>query len=276
MFGGRGQRRVSLGSGVIVSRRRLRRHQQPRASASGTCAEVTVTLADKRELRAQIIGVDPRDRPRAAEDRRAEPAGDPVGRLVEAEGRRMGAGDRQPVSAQPDRHARHRQRARPRQRRHRRLRGLHPDRRRHQPGQLRRRADQQRAASWSASTPRSSARAAATRASASPCRATWRAASSTTDRYGEVRRGSIGFVELVPVDRDVARQFDLPRAEGLLVARMSRTSSAYLSGLRPGDVVLNFNGTKWTRRRSCGAWWRTRPLAPPSSSRCGVANGWWT
>ena len=63
-------------------------------------------------------------------------------------------------------------------------------------------------------------------------------------RYGEVRRGSIGIVELVPVDREVARQFELPRAEGLLVARMSRTSSAYLSGLRPGDVVLTFNGSK--------------------------------
>jgi serine protease Do len=63
-------------------------------------------------------------------------------------------------------------------------------------------------------------------------------------RYGEVKRGSIGVVELLPVDREVARQFELPRAEGLLVARMSRTSSAYLSGLRPGDVVLTFNGTK--------------------------------
>jgi Do/DeqQ family serine protease len=62
-------------------------------------------------------------------------------------------------------------------------------------------------------------------------------------RYGEVRRGSIGVVELVPVSAEVARQFDLPRAEGLLVARMSRTSSAYLSGLRPGDVVVAFNGT---------------------------------
>ena len=62
-------------------------------------------------------------------------------------------------------------------------------------------------------------------------------------RYGEVRRGSIGVVELVPVNAEVARQFDLPRAEGLLVARMSRTSSAYLSGLRPGDVVVAFNGT---------------------------------
>ncbi len=62
-------------------------------------------------------------------------------------------------------------------------------------------------------------------------------------KYGEVRRGSIGVVELVPVNAEVARQFDLPRAEGLLVARMSRTSSAYLSGLRPGDVVVAFNGT---------------------------------
>jgi S1-C subfamily serine protease len=63
-------------------------------------------------------------------------------------------------------------------------------------------------------------------------------------KYGEVRRGSIGLVELVPVTAEVARQFELARAEGLLVARMSRTSSAYLSGLRPGDVVLSFNGGK--------------------------------
>ncbi len=63
-------------------------------------------------------------------------------------------------------------------------------------------------------------------------------------RYGEVRRGSIGVVELLPVSPEVARQFELPRAEGLLVARMSRNSSAYLSGMRPGDVVLTFNGTK--------------------------------
>ena len=63
-------------------------------------------------------------------------------------------------------------------------------------------------------------------------------------KYGEVRRGSIGIVELVPVNAEVARQFELTRADGLLVARMSRTSSAYLSGLRPGDVVVSFNGRK--------------------------------
>ena len=62
-------------------------------------------------------------------------------------------------------------------------------------------------------------------------------------RYGEVRRGSIGAVELVPVTQDIARQLELPRAGGLLVARMSRTSAAYEAGLRPGDVVLALNGT---------------------------------
>ena len=59
-----------------------------------------------------------------------------------------------------------------------------------------------------------------------------------------MRRGSIGIVELLPVNAEVARQLELPRAEGLLVTRMSRTSAAYESGLRPGDVVLTFNGRR--------------------------------
>jgi Do/DeqQ family serine protease len=63
-------------------------------------------------------------------------------------------------------------------------------------------------------------------------------------KYGEVRRGSIGIVELIPVDRAIAQQLELPAAEGLLVARMSRASAAYQSGLRPGDVVLSVNGTR--------------------------------
>ena len=63
-------------------------------------------------------------------------------------------------------------------------------------------------------------------------------------KYGEVRRGSIGVVELIPVDRAIAQQLALPAAEGLLVARMSRASAAYQSGLRPGDVVLSLNGTR--------------------------------
>jgi Do/DeqQ family serine protease len=72
-------------------------------------------------------------------------------------------------------------------------------------------------------------------------------------KYGQVRRGSIGVVELLPVDRAIAQQLELPAAEGLLVARMSRASSAYQSGLRPGDVVLSLNGT---RVESAAQMWR--------------------
>ena len=69
------------------------------------------------------------DRHRAAENRRQGTAGRAWGDSSKLQGRRVGAGDRQPVSAQSDGHRRHRQRDRPRQRRLRRLRGLHPDRR---------------------------------------------------------------------------------------------------------------------------------------------------
>jgi serine protease Do len=82
-------------------------------------------------------------------------------------------------------------------------------------------------------------------------------------RYGEVRRGSIGAVELVPVTADIARQFDLPAAGGLLVARMSRTSAAYEAGLRPGDVVLAFNNTSV---ESAAQLWRLVADTPIGSS----------
>ncbi len=160
--------------------RRLRRHQQPRRRRTAMRRNHRRRSADKRELRGQGHRRRPVHRPGPAQDRRQRPAGDSVGRLVEAEGRRMGAGHRQPVPAQSDGHARHRQRARPRQRRHRRLRRLHPDRRRDQPRQLGRRADQRARRADRHQHRDLLARAAATRASASPCRATWPGASSTT------------------------------------------------------------------------------------------------
>lgn len=61
-------------------------------------------------------------------------------------------------------------------------------------------------------------------------------------KYGEVRRGTVGYVEVAQVTDRIVRQLSLPDARGLLVSKMSRNSAAYDSGLRPGDVIVSFNG----------------------------------
>jgi Do/DeqQ family serine protease len=62
-------------------------------------------------------------------------------------------------------------------------------------------------------------------------------------QYGEVRRGSIGYVEIAPLSTLVADQLGVPGARGVLIQVMRRDSSAYSAGLRPGDVIVSFNGT---------------------------------
>jgi Do/DeqQ family serine protease len=62
-------------------------------------------------------------------------------------------------------------------------------------------------------------------------------------QYGEVRRGSIGSVMAAPLSTLMAEQLGIPGARGVLVQQMYRDSSAYAGGLRPGDVIISFNGT---------------------------------
>jgi Do/DeqQ family serine protease len=62
-------------------------------------------------------------------------------------------------------------------------------------------------------------------------------------QYGEVRRGSIGYVEIAPLSTLLADQLGVPGARGVLIQGMRRDSSAYEAGLRPGDVIVSFNGT---------------------------------
>ena len=62
-------------------------------------------------------------------------------------------------------------------------------------------------------------------------------------KYGEVRRGSIGTVILAPMTTEIAAQLGAPDARGLLVQRIARGSSAYAGGVRPGDIIVGFNGT---------------------------------
>ena len=142
-FGGRAQPQYSLGLGRGRLRRWLHPDQRPRARRAGTRHRSPRDAG--RQARVARAG-DRRGsghRHRAGQDQRPQPGGHPVGRFQPAQDRRVGAGHRQPVSTEPDRHARHRLGAGPDQPGHRRVRGLHPDRCRHQPRQLRRRADQQ-------------------------------------------------------------------------------------------------------------------------------------
>jgi serine protease Do len=61
-------------------------------------------------------------------------------------------------------------------------------------------------------------------------------------KYGEVRRGSIGAVRLVTLTPELASQIDVQGSRGVLVWEMTRASSAFAAGVRPGDVIVAFNG----------------------------------
>ncbi len=60
--------------------------------------------------------------------------------------------------------------------------------------------------------------------------------------YGEVRRGSIGYIGIEKLTPQLAEEVGAPNTNGALVSRMNRSSEAYDAGLRPGDVIVAFNG----------------------------------
>ncbi|HEY7289328.1 MAG TPA: trypsin-like peptidase domain-containing protein [Vicinamibacterales bacterium] len=62
--------------------------------------------------------------------------------------------------------------------------------------------------------------------------------------YGEVRRGSIGYIGIEKLTTQLAEEVGAPNTEGALVSRMSRGSEAYDAGLRPGDVIVAVNNQK--------------------------------
>jgi len=62
--------------------------------------------------------------------------------------------------------------------------------------------------------------------------------------YGEVRRGSIGAMVVAPLTTEVARELGVRSTEGAYVSRMSPSSEAYQAGVRPGDVIVGFNGER--------------------------------
>ena len=143
------------------------------------------------------------------------------------------------------------------ERRVRRLRGLHPDRRRDQSGQLRRRADQQ---------PRRAGRhqhrhlQRERRLPGHRLRRAEQPRAARRRRPDEVRRGAPRIDRLHrhrEADAAARRGGRRRRARnGALVSRMSRASEAYDAGLRPGDVIV---GVQRAADR--------RPVAVPAAGR---------
>jgi serine protease Do len=62
-------------------------------------------------------------------------------------------------------------------------------------------------------------------------------------KYGEVQRGSIDF-RVDKLTPDLADEVGVSSTQGALVTRMLRNSASYEAGLRPGDVIVAFNGQK--------------------------------
>jgi len=62
-------------------------------------------------------------------------------------------------------------------------------------------------------------------------------------KFGRVRRGSIGYVEVIPLTARLAGELRAPASDGVVVNQMSRDSAAYRNGLEPGDVIISVNGT---------------------------------
>ena len=60
-------------------------------------------------------------------------------------------------------------------------------------------------------------------------------------KYGEVRRGSVGYLRVDKLTDQLAAEVGAPTTNGAVVSRMMRDSESYEAGLRPGDVIVGFN-----------------------------------
>lgn len=60
--------------------------------------------------------------------------------------------------------------------------------------------------------------------------------------HGEVRRGSLGYVEVRAVTPQLARELDAPDTRGVFVWQLHRESAASRAGIKPGDIIVSFDG----------------------------------
>ncbi len=60
--------------------------------------------------------------------------------------------------------------------------------------------------------------------------------------YGAVRRGTITGIELYPMSNRLAEEFGAPDDKGIIVSDISERLPAYLAGIRQYDIIVRFNG----------------------------------
>ncbi|HXW05103.1 MAG TPA: trypsin-like peptidase domain-containing protein [Vicinamibacterales bacterium] len=61
--------------------------------------------------------------------------------------------------------------------------------------------------------------------------------------HGQVRRGTITGIELYPLTSRLAEELGSPSARGVIVYSVMERSPAYAGGLRAGDIIVSFNDT---------------------------------
>jgi Do/DeqQ family serine protease len=61
-------------------------------------------------------------------------------------------------------------------------------------------------------------------------------------KYGEVQRGTIPGVVVTSLTTQLADELGASNTRGALINQMARQSDAYNAGLRPGDIIVSFNG----------------------------------
>jgi serine protease Do len=64
------------------------------------------------------------------------------------------------------------------------------------------------------------------------------------DKFGSVRRGSIGIVDVIAMTPRLAEELGAENTDGVVVNQLHRQSAAYRAGLEPGDIILAYNGTR--------------------------------
>jgi Do/DeqQ family serine protease len=63
------------------------------------------------------------------------------------------------------------------------------------------------------------------------------------NRYGEVRRGSIGYLEVAPLTTHIATQLGAPSTDGVVVTDLGRGAAAQ-AGIEQYDIIVGVNGVR--------------------------------